>query len=304
MLKKPSFSVVWKKYRLLYIMLFPGLAAMFIFHYIPIYGIVIAFQDFKILRGVTGSEWVGLRNFARLFSYIGVWKAVRNSFVISLYGLAAGFPLTILFALIINEIRQRHLKRVFQTISYLPHFLSWIIVSRFVMSVLSPASGIINQLIKSLGGSAVFFIAEPAWFRSILIISSLWKGIGWGSIVYLAAISNADVELYDAAYVDGAGRFRMAWYITIPAMYPVITISLIMSVSGLLGGSFEQIYNLLTSPTMEVGDVISTFVYRLGFEQMDYSASTAIGLLNNLIAMTLLIIANTIAKRFSDYTLW
>jgi putative aldouronate transport system permease protein len=303
-MNKPSFSVIWRKYKLLYIMLLPGLTAMFIFHYIPVYGIVIAFQDFKILRGVTGSDWVGLRNFTRLFSYIGVWKAVRNSFLISLYGLAAGFPLTILFALIINEIRQRHFKRVFQTISYLPHFLSWIIVSRFVMTVLSPSSGIVNQIIKSLGGNAVYFVAEPSWFRSILIISSLWKGIGWGSIIYLAAIANADVELYDAAYVDGAGRFRMAWHITIPAMYPVIAISLIMSISGLLGGSFEQIYNLMTSPTMEVGDVISTFVYRLGFGQMDYSASTATGLLQNLTAMALLIIANTVAKRFSEYTLW
>lgn len=294
----------YRNYRLLYLMLVPGLVSLIIFAYMPMYGVLISFQDFRLLKGIAGSEWVGLANFQRLFSRPAVWQAIRNSFVISLYSLMVSFPITIIFALLINEVRFKKMKRVFQTISYLPHFLSWVVMSSIVISVLSPSSGPINGVLKLLGMNPIYFVADPGWFRTVLVVSSVWKGIGWGSVIYLAAISNADAELYDAAYVDGAGRFRMMQHVTLPAMYPVITINLIMSVSGLMGGSFEQIYNLLTSQTLEVGEVISTYVYKLGIEKMDYGASTAIGLFNNLVSMTLLVIANTIARRFSDYALW
>jgi putative aldouronate transport system permease protein len=295
---------LYSKYKLLYLMLLPGLVALIIFMYIPMYGVIIAFKDFKLTQGIFESHWVGFQNFKYLFVRDEIWIAIRNSVTISLYNLAVSFPSVIIFSLLLNELRNGAFKKTVQTISYLPHFLSWVVIARVVIEFLSPTRGPLNQFITAMGMDPIHFIVEPRCFKTILVLSSIWKGIGWSSVIYLAVISNADPMLYDAATVDGAGRFRLMWHITLPTMYPVITIVLIFSISGLLGGDFEQIYNLKTSQTHEVGNVISTFVYSMGLEKFNYSLSTAIGLMNNIVAMILLIIANAIARRFSECSLW
>lgn len=267
-------------------------------------GIIIAFKDYKLLDGIMGSKWVGLKHFVALFTNAGVLNVIMNSFIISLYGFFVGFPATIIFALFLNEIRAIKFKRLCQTITYLPHFLSGVVVAALVAETLSPSTGVVNYLITSLGGKPVHFLLNPSYFKTIIVFTGLWKGIGWGSIIYLAAIAGANIELYDAAIVDGANRFQRMRHVTLPAMYPVITITLIFSLSGLMGGDFELIFNLMNSQTISTGDILSTYIFRMGLTNFMYSFSTAIGLFNTLVALTLLIMANIIAKRVSEYTIW
>lgn len=286
------------------LLLFP-LISLIIFNYIPMYGLIIVFKDYKLTKGIWGSEWVGLDNIIRMLSYPELLQALLNSFILNIYGFIAGFPVTILFALLLNEIRQTKLKRSIQTITYLPHFLSWVVTCALIAQVLSPNTGVVNDIIEMLGGKRIYFLIQPQYIRHILVWSGIWKGVGWGSIIYLAAISGTDPQLYDSATIDGAGRFKQALHITIPSMYPIITIGLIFSVSGLLGsGNFEQIYNLANSQTLSKVDVISTYLFRIGLQQFEYSRSAAIGLLNTLVAIFFLAIANKIASYFSEYTIW
>jgi putative aldouronate transport system permease protein len=269
--KKPTFvqrirktAKLYAKHKFLIFLLMPGLISLIIFNYIPMYGIIIAFKDFKLSEGIFGSAWVGLKHFEDIFRYPNVWRAVENSLIIGLLSITTGFFATLVFALLINEIRDALFKRVTQTISYLPYFLPWIIVAGIVNDVLAPNRGMLNNIVALFGGQRTNYLMNPAYFRMILIISGLWKGVGWGSIIYLAAIAGANVELYDAASIDGTNRFQRMRYITIPAMYPVITISLILSLGGILGGDFEQIFNLVNSQTMVTGEVLSIYIYRQG----------------------------------------
>jgi putative aldouronate transport system permease protein len=292
------------KHRFLIFLLLPGLISLIIFNYVPMYGIIIAFKDYKLSQGIFGSAWVGLKNFEDIFRYPNVWRAVENSLIIGVLTIATSFFATIIFALLINEIGNMLFKRVTQTLSYLPYFLSWIIVAGIVNDVLAPDSGILNNIIVMLGGQRINFLMIPDYFRAILIISGLWKGVGWGSILYLAAIAGVNVELYDAASIDGATRFHKMRFITIPAMYPVITISLILSLGGILGGDFDQIFNLVNSQTMQTGEVLSIYIYRQGLGNYQYSFVTAVGLLNTLIAILFITVSNVIAKRVNDYGIW
>jgi putative aldouronate transport system permease protein len=231
-------------------------------------------------------------------------EVFRNTLLISIYKLIAGFPAPIIFALFLNEIRQVRFKKTVQTISYLPHFVSWVVLGGLFMQFLSPSTGPINVILKSLGMEPIYFLAEPKWFRSVLVTTSVWKGFGWGSIVYLAAITSISPQLYDAADIDGAGRFRKMWYITLPEMIPVITIMLIFSIGGIVGDDFDQIFNLYNEAVYNVGDVLSTYIYRVGLIDMKYSFSAAVGLFRNVISFALVFLANFVAKRINEYGIW
>jgi len=310
-LSKPGSGIIkqplLKKYlafKYLYLMLIPGIIYYIVFRYIPIYGVTIAFKDFRILKGIMESPWVGLKYFKMIIDSPDVWKVFTNTLIISGLKLVINFPATIVFALLLNEVRNINYKKVLQTVSYLPHFLSWVVLAGIVANLLSPSTGPVNILLKSLGISPVFFLADANWFRPALIFTALWKEIGWGSIVYLAALSNTDIQLYDAAKIDGAGRLKQTWHITLPSILPIIIIMFIFAVGAIINDDFDQIFNLYNPLVYRVGDVFSTYVYRMGLEQAQYSFATAAGLLKNIIAFALIITTNSIAKKFSEYSIW
>lgn len=292
------------KYKYLVILLLPGIIYFIIFKYLPIYGLVLAFKDYKFLDGIMGSPWAGLKHFREMFALQSFWEVFRNTVVISFYHLIFGFPAPIIFALLLNEIRNVYYKKVVQTISYLPHFVSWVILGGLFMQFLSPSIGPINILIKSFGGAPIYFLADPKWFRGVLVVTEMWKSLGWGSIVYLAALSAIDPTLYEVASIDGAGRWKKMIHITIPSMVPVITIMLILNVGKLVNDNFDQVFNLYNPAVYKVADVIGTYTYRMGLEGMRYSFSTAVGLFRNVISFSLLLIANKISKSINDYGIW
>jgi len=285
-------------------MLLPGLIHYIIFRYGPIYGITIAFKDYRLIDGIIGSPWAGLKHFKILFGTSDVWEVFRNTLIISTYKLVFGFPAPIILALLINEIQNIGYKKVIQTVSYMPHFLSWVVLSGLVVNFLSPSTGPINGLLRALGKEPIFFVASPKYFRAVLVISSIWKEIGWNSIIYLAAISNVDIQLYESAVLDGANKLKQAIYITLPSITSVIVIMLIFSVGGIVNDDFDQIFNLYSPVVYSVADVFSTYVYRMGLENALYSFSTAAGLFKNIIAFALIIATNYIARKLSDYSLW
>lgn len=293
-----------RSYRECYIMLIPGLLFFLIFCYGPMYGMIIAFQDYYPVKGIANSAFVGLKHFKALFTNPFFLSVFKNTLIISLYKLLICFPAPILLCLVLNEIRCAGYKKVVQSLSYLPHFVSWVVVSGIFIEFLSPSRGPINIILKSLGQDPIFFIADPKYFRGVLVCSDLWKSIGWGSIVYLAAVTGVDPALYEAAEIDGAGRFKRIIHITIPALVPIFTVMFIMESGKVLNDSFQQVYNFLTPTTYGVGDVISTFVYRMGIQNMQYSFTTAVDLFKNIISFILVVLTNFIARKTSDYALW
>lgn len=301
--KKGTLSNLFR-YREYYIMLIPGVVFFLVFCYGPMYGLVIAFQDYYPLKGISGSEFVGLKHFQALISNPFFLSVLRNTLVISLYKLLICFPAPIFLCLVLNEIRGVKFKKMAQSVSYLPHFISWVVVSGIIIEFLSPSRGPINMLLQNLGFDPIFFVAEPKFFRGVLVISDLWKSIGWGSIVYLAAVTAIDPSLYEAAEMDGAGRIKRIIHITLPALAPIVTVMLIMQSGKILNDSFEQVYNFLTPSTQQVGDVISTFVYRMGIQKMQYSFTTAVDLFKNIISFALVLLTNYVARKTNDYALW
>ncbi len=302
--RKPGFFTNLYNYRDYYIMLIPGILFFLIFSYGPMNGLIIAFQDYYPLKGITGSNFVGLKHFKALFSNPFFIDVLKNTLIISFYKLLICFPAPILLCIVLNEIKSPKFKKFTQSVSYLPHFVSWVIVSGIIIEFLSPSRGFINIIRQYMGLEPIFFIADPKYFRGVLVISDLWKGIGWGSIVYLAAVTGIDPSLYESAEIDGAGRIKKIIYITLPSLIPIITVMFIMESGKVLNDSFQQVYNLLTPATYEVGDVISTFVYRMGIEKMQFSFSTAVGLFKNIISFLLVMLTNYIARKTSDYALW
>lgn len=278
-------------------MFLPVFLYYFIFHYLPMYGVIIAFQDYQFLRGVFGSPWVGWENFQDLFESDYFWQVFRNTLLINFYKLLFGFPAPILLALLINEVQQRHFKKIVQTISYVPHFLSWVVLSGIIIEFLSPSRGPINMVLQMLGFEAIYFITEPSWFRSILVSTDIWKSIGFNAIIYLAAIAGINPEIYEAAEVDGISRFQKMIHITIPSIMPVIIIMLILSTGSIINDDFDQVFNLLNVSVMEVGDVLSTYTYHEGLVRMNYSYASAVGLFKNIIALILVLGANAIARK-------
>ena len=302
--KRSSFHEVMK-HRQLYSLMLPGLALLIVFMYIPMVGIVIAFKDYTFVGGIFGSEWVGLKHFQKTFTDPYFYQVLGNTLIISAYKLLFNFVTPVVFAVLLNEITNQKFKKLVQTTSYLPYFISWIVLSGIVSSVLS-MDGIVNTIYSFFGGTPMSFLTDESIFRGILIISDVWKTFGWNAIVYLAAITGIDPTLYEAARVDGASRFRRIVSITIPSIMPVICIMLILNSASILNAGFDQVFNMYNTNVMDVADIIDTYVYRKGIEDLQYSYSTAIGLFKSIVCMVLMLVSNTAVRKMGgeDYALW
>ncbi len=294
----------YRKHRVLFLMLIPGLLYFIVFKYFPIYGLQIAFKDFNLVEGIWGSDWAGLKYFNMLFTTKSFFDVFKNTIIISIYQLVFGFPAPIILALMLYEIRNLAYKKLVQTISYLPHFVSWVVLAGVFTRFLSPSSGPVNILIKTFGAEPIFFLGDNRYFRATLIVTEIWKSIGWGSIVYIAALSGIDPALYESANIDGANKIKKIIHITLPSLTPVITIMLIFAIGRIINDNFNQIFNLYSPIVYPTGDVISTYVYRMGLAKMEFSFTTAVGLSKNVISFSLVIIANAVAKKVNDYGIW
>lgn len=304
---KRGFRDFLYRYRYLHILALPCVLYFFVFKYLPMYGILIAFKNYNGTRGLWGiisSPWVGLRHFYNFFSSIYFTRLLGNTILISTYRLIFAFPAPIILALLINELRSLRFKRVVQTITYMPHFLSWVVVSGLLIVLLSPENGPVNVVMGKLGLEPVFFIGDKRYFRSLLIISDIWKSVGWGTIIYLAAISGVDQEMYEAATIDGANRFQKIMRITLPSIKEIIIILFILAVGKILDENFEQIFNLYNPSVYEVSDVFETYVYRQGIIQAQYSYTAAVGLFKSAVALILVVGANRIARKNGSTGLW
>lgn len=293
-----------RDYQLL-IMCIPMIAFYLIFCYWPMYGVVIAFKDFKPLEGILGSDWVGLKYFMQVFRTPTLPRLIKNTFLIGLYSLLWGFPVPIIFALCLNEVRKSWFKRTVQTISYLPYFISTVVVVGMLNNFLSPVNGLVNTLYVNLtGNNPINFLGESSWFRTLYIGSGIWQSFGWNSIIYLAALSGIDMELYEAARIDGANRLQEIWHITIPGIMSTIMILLILNMGNIMSVGFEKIILMYSPSTYDVADVISTYTYRRGIIEANYSFGAAVGLLNSLVNVVFIVVANTLSRKFSEVSLW
>lgn len=293
-----------KKRWQLYVMITPVVLYFIIFDYWPMYGIQLAFKNFVAVKGIMGSPWVGLRHFSRFFNSYHFWNLIKNTVGVSLYSLIVGFPIPIILALMMNEVRNKHFKKTVQTITYAPHFLSTVVLVSMIIAFLSPSSGILNHIIKFFGGKPISFMTEPSWFKTIYVFSGVWQGAGWGSIIYMAALAGVDIQMYEAAIVDGASKWQRMVHITIPSILPTATIMLILNAGKIMSVGFEKVFLMQNGLNLQSSDVISTYVYRVGLLGAEYSFSTAVGLFNSIINFLLLILVNSFAKRFSESTLW
>lgn len=302
-------EVSWRKMCLkrnkdLYFMLIPGLIFLIVFKYTPMYGIIIAFLDYNIFAGIGGSEWIGMNNFIKLFGNIEFYQVFTNTLLISIYKLVFYFPIPILLAIVLNEVRSMAYKKTVQTIIYLPHFLSWVIVSGLCINILSTSNGIINNLIVAFGGTPISFMMSNDWFRTVIVGSSIWKEAGWGTIIYIAAIAGIDQEIYEAARVDGAGRIRQIMHITLPGLTSTIVLLFIMRLGNMLDAGTEQILMLYNPVVYDSGDVIGTYVYRMGIGKMDYSFSTSVGLFESIIGFILVVTGNSLSRKLVHKSIW
>ena len=292
-----------KKYKVAYLMAVPAVVLLFVFKYIPMYGLVIVFENYKPVRGILGSQWVGLKNFADFFGNSNFTILLRNTLVMSLYSLFAGFPAPIILALLLNEVRAPRFKKTVQTITYMPYFISTVVICGILRQFLS-FDGLFNALGALAGKSPVSYLSEPKLFPSIIVWSGIWQTIGWNSIIYMAALAAVDVELYEAASIDGCGKLRQIWHITLPGIVPTIITLLILSIGGLLNVATDKILLLYTPLTYETGDVFGTYVYRKGIRGGDYSYSTAVGLVQTVVNFGLLVFSNFVSKRVTEQSLW
>lgn len=293
------------RFRYLLYMAVPALVWMIVFNYIPMYGIIIAFKNYRIIQSISEAPWVGLYHFKELFAEGDFWRVMKNTLGISFYKLLIGFPLPIIFALFLNEIKSFQFKKTVQTISYLPHFLSWVVLGGIMMNWLSDV-GIINDFLMKLGliEEPLFWLAEPDKFWGIVVISDIWKELGWGAIIYIAAIAGIDPSLYEAATMDGAGRFQKMRHITLPSIAGTISILLILAISGILNTNFDQILVLRNSLNQSASDVIDVFVYRVGIRNARFSYAQAIALFKSIVALILLWGANTFSKKVNGHSLY
>ena len=294
-------------YRFYYLLALPGILYFIIFHYIPMFGIVIAFKDISPFGGVVGiieAPWVGFKHFNRFFNSIFFWDVIENTVVISGLKIIFGFPAPIIFALMLNEVTRIKFKRFVQTVSYLPHFISWVVTTGLVTALLATSGGLVTEILNNMTGERWTFLTNPDQFRGILTLSHVWKTVGWSSILYLAAMAAIDPALYEAAAIDGANRFQMARYITIPSIAFVITILFIFEIGNLLDAGFEQILLLYSPAVYSVSDIIDTYVYREGLLGLKYSFAAAVGLFKGVMAFLFLIAANTLANRLGQPGLW
>ncbi|RAV13604.1 ABC transporter permease [Paenibacillus contaminans] len=294
----------WKRMKMLYLMLLLPVVHLAVFHYAPMYGVLIAFKDYRPGLGIWDSPWNNFEHFRSMLNDFVFLRALRNTFVISLVRLVFGFTMPILFALLLNELRTRFFKRTVQSISYLPHFLSWVIVASMVVEIVSPQRGVVNYVVTLFGGEPINFLSSKLFFVPLLLITDVWKEIGWASIIYLASIASISPELYEAAESDGANRFQKMIHITIPSLVPVITILFLLRLGNILSGGFDQILNLYNPLVYEVADIIDTYVYRVGMLEVRFDYSAAVGLFKNVVGVILLVTVNQFVRKHSDYGVW
>jgi putative aldouronate transport system permease protein len=292
-----------RKNKLLYVMLLPVLLYYVVFHYAPMYGAIIAFKDFSPRLGIWGSDWVGFEHFREFFTGPYFWRTIKNTVLISFYQLLFGFPAPIVLALLLNELKHALFKRTVQTITYMPHFISLIVICGILKDFTS-SEGVINDVVAFFGGERMTFLLEPSLFRTVYVSSGIWQNIGWGTIIFLAALTGIDQEQYEAAKIDGAGRWKQMTHVTLPGLMPTIIILLILDIGRMMNVGFEKIILLYNPGTYETADVISSYVYRVGLQDFNYSFSSAVGLFNSVINFVLLISSNWLSRKFNDTSLW
>lgn len=297
--KRTLFKKIWI-YRWMYVMFLPVIAYYVIFHYAPMYGVTIAFKDYNMFQGVLKSPWVGLDNFKRIFSTSDFYVVLKNTLSLNLLSLILGFPGPIILAVLLNEIGNIKFKKVTQLVVYLPHFLSWVVVANIFIPMLSPNTGFINSIITYFGGDPIYFLGNKAWWIAIYVLTGIWKELGWGAIVYLAALTGIDQELYNAAKIDGANRWKQCLNITLPGIAPTISVLLILRLGGIMSIGFDQPFLLGNNVVIGVSDVISTYVYRIGLQAGDISRSTAIGFFQSVVCLVTLMFSNYLSKKISD----
>ena len=289
----------------LYVMLIPGLLLILVFNYIPMAGIVMAFQDFVAAKGLFGrQEWVGFGNFQFAIEIPGTWRAVRNTLVISIQKMILGLVIPIIVAVLLNEVRSRGYKRTIQTIVYLPYFLSWVVLAAMIKDLLSPRFGIVNVMLRNLGGEPITFLLNNTWFRAVLVSTDVWKTFGFGTVIYLAAITNIDPSQYESAVIDGANRWQKIRYITLPGMNAIIVLLATLSLGRVLNAGFEQVLNLYSPLVYKTGDIIDTYVYRLGLIDYKYALGAAVGLFKAVVSLGLISTSYYLAGRFANYRIF
>ena len=288
-----------------YLLILPAALLLFVFHYLPIYGIVISFQDFSPFKGVLNSNWVGLKNFEHFLADSNFWRVFKNTIIINLLQIIIGFPIPVMFAIFLNELWSNRFKKVVQTVSYLPHFISWVVAASIITSALSPSSGLINKFLEgAFGIEPIYFLAKEEYFRLIIVISNVWKELGMQSVYYIAALASIDTELYEAAKMDGAGKIKQTIHITLPGLRSIIIVLLVLKIGRMVNIGFEQIFLLYNPLVYDVGDVISTYTYRLGIEQTRYSLTSAIGVTQSVVNFILVYAANKAARKIAGWSLW
>jgi len=307
MMREKSFlQRLWKdllRNKGLYIMILPIIAYYLIFHYYPMYGAQIAFRDYKPIKGIIDSKWVGLKHFKAFFDSVYAVRLIRNTLMINFKNLLFGFPAPIILALLLNEVKNMRFKKLIQTVSYLPHFISTVVICGMIHNFVA-SDGFITRICMYFGYPRQSLLYNPSLFQPIYVISDIWQGIGWGSIIYIAAIAGVSNELYEAAKIDGAGRLKQTWHVTLPSIRPTIVTMLILRIGSMMSLGFEKVFLLYNEAIYETSDVISTYVYRKGIQGLNYSFSTAVGLMNSVINLILLIIANRLSKKYTESGLW
>jgi putative aldouronate transport system permease protein len=288
----------------LYLLAVPCVIYLVIFCYKPIGGLQIAFKDYSVFKGIDASPWVGLKQFIRFFTSYNFVVLIRNTFLLSFFGLIIGFPFTVLFAIMVNDVLHKGYQRTVQLLTYLPNFISTVIIVSMVTLMLSPSQGIVNTLIEALGGKRIYFLAKPEWFRFIYVASGIWQDTGFGSVIIVAALTGVSPELYEAAIMDGAGKLQRVFRITLPCISNTLIILLVLSMGGLLSVGFEKVYLLYNPLTYGTADVISTYVYRIGIGNSAFDYATAVGLFNSVVSLVMVASANVVARRFSETSLW
>lgn len=294
---------LWR-YKYLYLLLLPCVIFFILFHYIPMYGVIISFKDFNFKKGILGSDWVGLEHFRYMFGLSDFYRVFWNSIILSFLRLFVTFPIPILLSLLLNEIGSHRYKKIAQTALYLPHFISWAVIGGIMVNFLSPTWGVVNGLIQNLGMEPIFFLGKPQYFRATVIISSIWKAAGWGTIIYLAAITGIDMEQYEAATVDGANRWQRMRHITLPGIKNTIILTLILRMGSIMSNGFEQIFTLQNKQNLVVSEVFETYTYRIGLLGGRFSFATTVGLFTSVISMLFLLSANFISKKMGEESIF
>ncbi len=301
--RKNVLGFMWK-YKALYLISLPGLLFFVLFKYVPLLGSVIAFQNYNLFAGVTKSPWIGLEHFERMFSHYDFLKILRNTLLLGTYDILFAFTAPIVLALLLNEVRLVLYKKIIQTIFYAPHFLSWVIVSGIFVGILSPSSGIVNVILGWFGVEPFYFLGEDSYIRSVLVGSGLWRDVGWGTIIYLAALAGINPDLYEASNIDGAGRWRQTLSITLPALLPVITILFLLKIGDFLDYGFERVFVFQNPLNIQSSEILDTYIYKAGLQQLQYSYATAIGLFKSVVGLFLIAIANAISKKATGESLY